>query len=224
MTYRLNESDERVLVRGARRDLRGDVGVCSSAGQLEQASMCVPIGNFEPFSYWHAERGQYSRTQDVGFRCGALVVAVHRYPRVPHDVGDALLATSAGDRLFLACVEHVGPLRFVALQRAYCDAFPGGLETFDDVAPLAADTAAASICLTREQGTAGRALSLHEALGRLSRRCGPHPAPGQERSEADLALFGAIYEEADARLSRACRAWTAALRDARRANEIARAA
>lgn len=220
MSYRLSQEDERVLVRGARRDLRGDVGVCSGSGNLEERSMYAPIKNFQPWRYWDRGLQVHHATEDVGFRCGSLVVTLKRYPSVARDMGDTIMSTSLGDRIFLTVVAAVGPIRFETLKACYCHPNPWGLETFDDVAALVATTAQATRCLKHEQAQSGAPLSMSEALGRLSRRCGPRPAPGDEASEADKDLFNAIYEEADARLSRACKAWSNALRDARRQNDI----
>src|SRR4051812_16688546 len=85
MTYRLDQRDEADVRYWLGDDLRGDLGVHSGSGNLDSRSIYKPILNFRSFRY--AEKDDngdwvFHGTEDIGLRCGPIVVK----PKKPHYV------------------------------------------------------------------------------------------------------------------------------------------
>lgn len=210
MSYRLDQRDEADVRYWLGDDIRGDVGVHSGSSSLDKRSIYEPIQNFKPFRYverddngnltWHG-------TEDVGLRCGPIVVK----PRKPHyvhrELSDSLVTISERDVFLDGIWTQLAPDVQKALELCYSGSpVPKGFEVFGDVAPLLYDTKGAAICERRESTHAKQQLTRLDALMQFGFRL---MQKGIEISESDQDLRAEMEIEADLRLSRACREYTA---------------
>lgn len=217
MSYRLDQRDEADVRYWLGDDIRGDVGVKSDSGSLERRSIYKPIENFRPFRY--VERDEWGRltfhgTEDVGLRCGPILVKPKKPAYTQRDEGDSLVTLSTRD-IFLeglweqlnpAVNPKVGPDTRVAIELCYSGLpVPKGFEGFGDVAPLLYDTKGALLCRLRESALAGHELTRLDALMRFGFRM---MQKGITIKERDYDLKTEMEMEADSRLSRACKQYS----------------
>jgi hypothetical protein len=217
MSYRLDQRDEADVRYWLGDDIRGEVGVHSGSGSLDARSIYKPIENFKP--YRHVERDQFGRltwsgTEDVGLRCGPIVVKPKKPAYVQREEGDLLVTFSERDffleslwkQLDPAVNPNINPDTRVAIELCYSGLpVPKGFEDFGDIAPLLYDTKAAPIVQQREASRAKRQLTRLEALMQFGFRM---MQKGIEIKERDYDLKTEMETEADARLSMACREYT----------------
>jgi hypothetical protein len=217
LSYRLDQRDEADVRYWLGDDIRGEVGVHSGSGSLDARSIYKPIENFKP--YRHVERDQYGRltwhgTEDVGLRCGPIVVKPKKPAYVQREEGDLLVTFSERDffleslwkQLDPAVNPNINPDTRVAIELCYGGLpVPKGFEDFGDIAPLLYDTKAAPIVQQRESSRAKRQLTRLEALMQFGFRM---MQKGIEIKERDYDLKTEMETEADARLSMACREYT----------------
>jgi hypothetical protein len=205
MTYRLDQRDEGDVRYLLGDDVRGDVGVRSSASSFEARSIYAPIVNFP----W--------------LKCGPIRVTAKKPHYVEHELGGKLVRLSERDTFLQAIWNQVGPADRDTLERCYSGyRLLPHFEVFGDIAPLVCDTGGALVVEQRERAHTRIHLSRLEAMVSFAGRIDKYRSPNTpDPNQRDLDLFNEIEIEADHRLSQACRHYTALADAARERKEAA---
>lgn len=212
MSYRLNQRDEDDVRHWLGRDVRGDLGIRSSSSNFEARALLMPIRNNVPFTYVDRdEKGvaiKWHGTEDVGLRCGPILVVPKKPAYVERDLGAELIATSKRDRLLQRIWHAVPAAHQHTLEAVYGGgrSFPA-FEVFGELAPLVCDTLGASAVHLRDKAASSRFDAMVSFGERLRRR--KWEQKGDQADERELDLATDIETEADLRLSKACREYSA---------------
>lgn len=209
MSYRLDQRDEADVRYWLGDDIRGEAGVHSGSGSLDKRSIYKPIENFRPYRYVERTGGSlvWHGTEDVGLRCGPIIIKPKKPHYVARDMADEIVMLSERDVFLEALWGQASPHVQATLELCYSNSpVPHGFEIFGDVAPLLYETRGAALCERRESTTARRGLTRLEALMNFGLRM---MQKGVQFSDADLDLRTDMEVEADIRLSQACRDYTA---------------
>jgi hypothetical protein len=225
VSFRLDRGDEIDVRHWLARDPSGGG---SRSGSVVGRSIFAPIENFKPFHYYETdEHGRTWRhaTEDVGLRCGPIVVTTKK----PHysereDDGEDLLRMSERDRFIANVWWALKAQHRETLDLCYSGYRPvQGLSEFGELGPLVSETRSGRVLVARACTHAGRTVTILEALIELSSRMerDRKKLSGKRPTESDKTLFAEISTEADRRLSSACLEYTKKA-DAERKAETAR--
>lgn len=211
MSYRLNQRDEDDVRHWLGRDVRGDLGVRSSSSNFESRALLMPIRNNVPSHYYDIhEDGTTTRhgTDDVGLRCGPILVVPKKPAYVERDLGAELIATSKRDRLLQRIWQAVPAAHRHTLEAVYGGGrtFPA-FEVFGELAPLVCDTLGAGAVHLRDKAAPTKFDAMVSFGERLRRK--KWDQKGDQANERELDLSTDIETEADLRLSKACREYSA---------------
>lgn len=214
MSYRLNQRDEDDVRYWLGRDVLGDLGVRSSGSNYESHLLYEPILNDLPYRYVERHKEEDGSitvtvhgTEDVGLRCGPVLVKPKRPHYVDRGAGEELVAISERDRRLQRIWWLLDRKHALVLEQAY----GGGrtlpaLEVFAELAPLVCETMGAFTVHLRDKDAGTRFEAMMGLGERLRRR--KFDQKGDKASEADLDLQVEIETEADLRLSAACREYS----------------
>jgi hypothetical protein len=218
-SYRLSRPDERDVRWGLSQDVKGDVGIRSTFSAFKHAMDLR--ANMRPVEWVQPKPGEPNPQQSIPCKGDD-----HR-TLLTYEMSEELLDAAAEIRVVWGAFAMIGPHSLGILARVYRDRCPGGLEAFDDVAPLVVDTRAAKRCHAREvaRNDGKRDPGIVGACMSLSRRIrSPQALEDDESKETDRVLWAEMFEAADGALSGACRAYTKAaarMRQARRVEQVA---
>jgi hypothetical protein len=219
MSFRLDPRDESDLRYYLGEDARGDVGVHSGSSSLEGRAIYEPIKNNRPFRYIEKDdNGNWFAhgTEDVGLRCGPILVKPKKPAYQEREMGHTLVLVTETEQRVEAVWSRLEQSHREALERCYTThRFLPHFGVFGDIAPLILDTRGALTVESRERSRAkDDQLSRIECAIAFAARfeMGKEPA-----SESDQRLRAEMQEEADERLSKACRRYTAYADEAREA-------
>jgi hypothetical protein len=194
-TYRLGPVDERDVRWGLSQGVKGDVGIRSSFGAfLNQMYLRSKLSRVDILKSWHTipVNGHDNRTL------------------LTYEMSEEVMGAGSEFTRVWGAFEEIGDAHVQTLAIRYSHEPVGGLEAFDDLGALILFTKAAAKCHQRECRNKMGDPGIVGAAQALSKRIREPALVDAVTVEVDLDLCAAMYLEADARLSDACREYVAA--------------
>jgi hypothetical protein len=220
-SYRLGPFDESEVRWGLARDLKGDVGIKSSFGAfLNTMALRSKLARFDP-GYPRKDADGRMMLDEFQSQVMECKGTDHR-TLLTYEMSEEMMQAGSSFSRVWGLLEEIGDAHLSTLAIRYGHSPVGGLEAFDDLGALVLFTKDATKVHQRECRMRRTDPGIVGAAQALSARI-QKPNAGDDDAvlvEVDRELWEAMYAEADARLSRACRAYVQASKQGREQERI----
>lgn len=222
-SYRLGRADERDIRWGLSQDIKGDLGLKSNFGSMQNAiDILAKMKPWEPGDPPYQADGRHldlSNFQSQVIACkggldprtAVFEATINRSCRIDEE----RLGVASEIRRVWAAFEEIGPEHLLTLAVRYKHQQVGGLEAFEDLGALVILTKTATRCHVRECALRRSDPGIVGAAQALSHRIRTRKTINPIMVEIDQDLWREMFAEADTRLSAACRAYAATSKRAR---------
>jgi hypothetical protein len=216
-SYRLGPADERDVRWGLSQDVKGDVGIRSSfTAFLNTMNLRSKLERWNPGTPKRVD----GRLDLYNFQSQVIdCKGTDHSTLLTYEMSETVMHAGSDYRRVWGSFEEIGDEHLSTLAIRYGrHQVLGGLEAFDDLGALVLFTTSAIRCHKRESGIARDDRGIVGSVQALSHRI-RHPNEADcvdaVLADVDAEIANAIYTEADARLSGACRAYVQAAKQVR---------
>ena len=221
-SYRLGKADERDVRWGLSQDIKGDVGIRSGFESfLNQMNLRSNLRTWTP-----KDPPRVNGRIDLSEHDGQAILCdgSDRRTQLTYEMSEEILGAASEIRRVWSAFEEIADQLWV-LDIRYKREQVGGLEAFEDLGALVMFTKGASKCHQRECGLRNGDPGIVGSLQALSHRIRTKETIEDAITVAvDHDLWLAIFVEADARLSEACRAYVEAAKRTSREQRLEKVA